>query len=464
MHIIIVDDDAGSRASVARFLKTMGHRVTQCATAADALTLLRAGSFPVVLSDIKMPEMSGLDLLREISLLPAATRPKVVFFTGHGSMESAIAALRMGAYDYLLKPVKAEDLMAVVNKIAAADGSQTEARLSRKGKKAGQVNGEIGLDHGEKLYAFSPQMERIVAQALKYQEDRTMPLLIQGETGTGKELVARLIHSGGKQTDAPFVDINCAAISPALFESELFGYKGGSFTGGSSKDQEGKFSIARGGTIFLDEVAEIPYGLQAKLLRVVEEREYYQVGGLKKIPVDARIICATNMKLAQAVNEGKFRRDLYYRLQIGEILLPPLRERKEEILPLAARFLVEFSCERQKKFRTINKAAEKILVSQQWPGNIRELKNMIRWAVLMFDDEELRPHHLKNTHLMKLGAVGPEETPSCFREKRGSLIEKHVDQLVQNALDTCNGNKAAAARYLGISRRSLYRLLERVSS
>ncbi len=463
MHIVVVDDHAGSRSSVARFLKTMGHKVTEFDNAEEALAEVRRCSFPIVLSDIKMTGLSGLDLLRAVSLMEPAEQPKVVLFTGHGSMESAIEALRMGAYDYLLKPVKVEELMAVINRIERDIGLGKASNLRRKKRKTEQeVSNKISWGDREILYVCSPQMRQTWTQSLKYHEDRSIPVLIQGETGTGKELIARLIHAGNTNIDRPFVDINCAAISANLFESELFGYVGGSFTGGRGNDQEGKFDIARGGTLFFDEVAEIPLELQAKLLRVVEEMEYYRVGGLKKIPVDARIICASNVDLQQAVNEGKFRRDLYYRLKIGEIILPPLRERKEDILPLAENFLIEYSRQRQKNFRTISKEAKKILLNHQWSGNIRELKNLIQWVVFMYDGEELTNDHLANAPMMVSAKIPAAlEVALNSAEQGGSLIERHTDQLVQDAIKKHNGNKAATARYLGISRRSLYRLLKK---
>lgn len=464
MKVIVVDDDAGSRSSVARFLTMMKHEVIQFDSAEAALALLRTDYFPVVLSDIKMPKISGIDLLREVSLIAAEKRPKVVLFTGHGSMETAIEALRMGAYDYLLKPVKAEELFTVIDKIATPAGATDENRPAGKDRKAMRKVKEISLGAAGELFVFSSPMEEVVAQALKYHEDRSIPVLIQGETGTGKELIARLIHSGGQKEERPFIDINCAAISPSLFESELFGYKAGSFTGGRGKDQEGKFDIARGGTLFLDEVAEIPIELQAKLLRVVEERAYYRVGGLQKIFVDARIICATNVNLRQAVEEGKFRRDLYYRLQVGGLFLPPLRERKEDILPLASAFLIKFSRQRNKCFTRISKGAEGTLLNYHWPGNIRELKNIIMWAVFMYDEDELKANHLDKAHLLTTTTgTGSSNLTGEGLESDGSLIERHVGQLVQEALHKHNGNKAATARYLGISRRSLYRLLERNS-
>jgi DNA-binding NtrC family response regulator len=462
MRILVVDDDAGSRSSVAQFLKKMKQQVTECANVKDALTYIQADNLAMVFSDIKMPELSGLDLLREISKLPTENKPKVVFFTGHGTIDSAIEALRMGAFDYLLKPVKAEEIMAAVNRIkrCGGDGKPNHSTLRQKNPEQ-KLADYISLSNGTRFCMGSSKMQHVITQALKYSSDHSIPVLIQGETGTGKELVARLIHEGGNRTDRPFVDINCAAIQPTLFESELFGYKAGAFTGGMNKDQKGKFDLARGGTIFLDELAEIPIDLQAKLLRVVQEREYYRVGGVEKITMDARIICATNVKLPEAVDSGKFRRDLFYRLQVGHIIIPPLRERKEDILGLAEYFLAEFSKQRQKEFASLSKEVQQTLLNYNWPGNIRELRNVIEWAVLMHNDKELKPQHLQSAILTPETEASSKEDLDHLHE--GSIIEKHTYQLINDALHKTGGNKAAAARYLGISRRALYRLLEKAS-
>ncbi|MDR7866526.1 MAG: sigma-54 dependent transcriptional regulator [Sporomusaceae bacterium] len=464
MKVLLVDDDVDSRTSVSRFLKVLGHHVDECGSAGEALIrLCDKCDFPVVLSDIKMPNMSGIDLLRAVSQLSLATN--VVFFTGHGSMESAIEALRMGAYDYLLKPVNVDELAAVINRIeeqispTKRGDSCLNAQPDEKMRKAKRTS----WGNTNTINVFSNQMRRVVNAAIKYHTDRSIPVLIEGETGTGKELIARLIHDGGKPTNQPFIDINCAALQPSLFESELFGYKAGSFTGGMNKDQHGKFDAAQGGTIFLDEVGEIPLELQAKLLRVVQEREYYRVGGLSKVRTDARMVCATNVNLTEAVAEGKFRQDLYYRLRIGYIFIPPLRERKEEIMPLAMFFLNQFTRQRNKGFKRISEEASRAILGHQWFGNVRELRNTIEWAVFMHDGEELKPDHLENANFVTDIISGPVGALPEYLEKKGSLLDRHVDQIVLDALRKNNGNKTATAKYLGISRRSIYRLLEKAA-
>ncbi|MEW6621976.1 MAG: sigma-54 dependent transcriptional regulator [Bacillota bacterium] len=479
MNILIVDDDRDSRESVADFLRQLGHKVVECADGREALKVYQEGDFPMVLTDIRMPHMSGIDLLKAISKLPGNSETDVVLFTGHGDMETAISALRAGAYDYLLKPLNVEELAALTERIAEHQTlrrenkvltEQFESELEFATKEAREEASRLrkmmaeytGLDE---IGIFSEAMKLIVCQTQKYHTDRSIPVIIEGETGTGKEVIARLIHYGDMETTANFVDINCAALTPTLFESELFGYEAGSYTGGLSKGQQGKIDLAKGGTLFLDEITEIPMELQGKLLRVIQEKEFYRVGGLKKIQADVRIICATNTNLEKQVAEGKFRKDLYYRLKVGHIVVPPLRERADDILKLAQMFLRLFAKEKKKSFRTISKEAERQLLAHSWPGNVRELKNVIEWAVFMYDDIELKPQHLK---IFKDGVQLKNSSPSanldsfslpgdCFP------MDQFVDEVIEKALEMHEGNKAKTARYLGISRRSLYCHLERIA-
>jgi transcriptional regulator with GAF, ATPase, and Fis domain len=312
---------------------------------------------------------------------------------------------------------------------------------------------------------FSDVMQQIVGLAQKYHENRNLPVLIEGETGTGKELVAKTIHFGDMKNPGPFIDINCAAIPANLFESELYGYEAGAFTGALRQGQKGKFDLARGGTLFLDEISEIPLELQVKLLRVIQEKDFFRVGGLHKVRTDVRIICATNVDLAECVAAGKFRKDLYYRLKVGHIFVPPLRARREEIIPLAMMFLQEFAAAKGKRFSRISAAAERLLTAYEWPGNVRELRNIIEWIVALYDDLELKPGHL--TMLRTLQA-GEGEPPAVLRPADFALpaekfsLEDFVDRIVLQAVAMNGGNKSAAAEYLGISRRSIYYRLERL--
>jgi transcriptional regulator with PAS, ATPase and Fis domain len=298
-----------------------------------------------------------------------------------------------------------------------------------------------------------------------------MPILIEGETGTGKEIIARLIHYGEMKDPTPLIDVNCAALNGNLFESELFGYEPGAFTGGLAKGQKGKLDLAQGGTLLLDEVGEIPLDLQGKLLRVIQEKEFYRVGGLKKVSADVRIICATNADLGRKVDQGAFRKDLFYRLKVGHIVIPPLRRRREEILPLAEMFLLQFAAQKGRRFKAIDPAAAELLLAYEWPGNVRELRNTMEWVVFMNDDTAVRPGHLDalDKGLPVVGKAGAAADraldPADFTlPVAGFDLENYVDLIVRRALERCRGNKTAAARYLGISRRSLYCRLGRKTS
>ncbi|MEN6462374.1 MAG: sigma 54-interacting transcriptional regulator [Syntrophomonas sp.] len=406
--------------------------------------------------------------------------------------------IQLGKCDYILmNAIDITDQVLISEELRKSrqENAETQLKLDKLKKFAAKSFSDIGIT------AHSAIMRKIVKDANTYHLDRSIPVLIEGETGTGKELVAKLIHYGNFDViEAPFIDINCAAITPGIFESEMFGYDAGSFTGGLSKGQKGKFDLAQGGTLFLDEIAEIPYDLQGKLLRVIQEKELYRVGGLKKIKTDVRIICATNVDLEFRVCKGTFREDLYYRIKVGYIKIPPLRERKEAILPLASKFLLQASKLKGKSFRSISPEAAEILQSYSWPGNIREMKNVIDSIVLMHDYQELKPVHLEiirqkieflNTgeniltqqktavmeHIIQASEefspkrkikenISLQETISQIGTFQVSMtndgfnLDTIIDEIINRALYLNNGNKTETARYLGISRTALYNRLK----
>lgn len=482
MEILLVDDDRHSREAVAWFLREQEHAVTECDNAEQALAKWKLADYPLVLSDIQMPGMSGIELAQAITEQPDSWRTDVVLFTGYGDMKTAVAALRAGAYDYLLKPVDAQELAVIAQRVSEHQSllrenkeltenfdaqlqsatKNTEQELTRMRKLvAATVIGNVGV--------FSASMQHVAGLAQRFHTDRALPVLIQGETGTGKEVVARIVHYGSnlKATSGPLVEINCAAIPQNLFETELFGYEGGSFSGSSSRGQKGKLDAAAGGTLFLDEVAEMPPEMQAKLLRVLESKEYYRVGGLKKIKTDVRIICATNVDLEKKMEEGSFRRDLYYRLKIGHIVIPSLRERREEIVPLAEMFLQEFTQTKRKRFVSISYQAGQLLKQYNWPGNVRELRNAMEWAVFMYDDAELQPCHLEKIVQECAAASVVGKSADSTKQKQvvlplpdgGLSIKEYNDLIIQAVLDAHKGNQTATAKYLDMSLRALcYRL------
>jgi len=476
MRILYADDEPHGRKVISSFLESnLGHQVTQCDTGQQALELFNNNPFPFVLSDIRMPLINGIELLKKLKATPAGKTADIVLITAFGDMETAIAALREDAYDYLNKPVDLEELGAVVNRIAEHQSliKENYELTHRFEEKVAEATRETKsqLETLQNAYAeiigigrigvFSDRMRGVISMARKLQEDRMLPVLIEGETGTGKEIVARLIHHGKNGAATPFVPINCSAISPNLFESELFGYEGGAFTGAKQKGQIGKFELARGGTIFFDEIGDMPLEMQPKLLRVLQEREFYRVGGLKKINLDARIICASNRDLENLVESGQFRRDLFYRLNIGRIFIPPLRQRKDDIEPLARMFLEQFAAQRNRKFTTISKEAIGIMENYPWPGNVRELQNTIERVVLIHDQAELTPHHLK---FLTSGENDGYETQSLRADTDSVLIslptggfdlEKAEVEVIRKVLSMFNGNKTHTASYLGITRSTL---------
>lgn len=455
--IVLVDDDDISRDMLASYInELLAYPVIQFSSAEDALNYIEEYLPPIVITDIRMPGMNGIQLLREIKSSPRTSKTQVILITGFANLETSIEAIRNGAIDYLIKPVD-------INRLATAIQKATSIQLiNEDDKNISHEASHIYSDYEHpiigKIGIFSQSLQNVIEIALKLHKNRTIPVLIEGESGTGKEIIASLIHYGKKNIDKPFVTINCAAITPSLFESELFGYEEGSFTGSKSGGKRGKLDLAQGGSLLLDEIGEIPIELQAKLLRVIEERAFYRVGGTKKIELDVRFVASTNRNLLQLVEENRFRSDLYYRLSAAHIVLPPLRKQKEAIAPLAQMFLIHFATERNKKFRLIHKNAIQILEAHPWHGNVRELKNVIERVVLLYDDNELRP-----SHISFLEEYAHFQDADKFVLRPGSFIlpddELNLEQLnyeiVQKALEKFHGNKSQTARYLGLTPSSL---------
>ena len=408
MNILLIDDEEDIRTSLSKFIAKLGHSIETAEDGAEGLHRYVQKPFEMVITDIRMPGIDGIELLQQIK--QNNTHPtEVVVITGHGDMENAIQALRYGAYNYLQKPIDVRELAATIQR--CADLVQLRSKYidlksnfdSQLSQELCQVISsteifktaylqEVGLD---KLKYCSVQMQNVIAMAERFCRDRTVPVLIEGESGTGKELVARLVHyfANGAESQ-PFVAINCGAISPELFEGELFGHEPGAYTGASRSGRRGKLAAADKGTLFLDEVGEMPLTMQVKLLRVLEEKCYVPLGGNREIPVDFRLLSATNKNLEEEVAKGSFRLELFHRINVGQITIPPLRERRDDILLLASHF-IRRACNRQgRRFESFSPEAEQLLVSSDWPGNVRQLKNaMDRLALLSpvgtFDAEDL---------------------------------------------------------------------------
>ncbi|NPA92425.1 MAG: sigma-54-dependent Fis family transcriptional regulator [Chloroflexi bacterium] len=380
-NILIVEDETHARQYIAAFLQEQGYEVTEAPTYAEAMEALRAGKGDIVLLDIQLPDAYGLTLLEETADWP--NRPPVIVITGYGDIETAVDAMRNGAYDFLPKPVKFQRLMSSLKRLEEIVAMRRELALWR----SQQSSLTEDLFRGA-----SPAMRRVLEEARRAAE-ASVSVLITGETGTGKEVLARYIHQIGPRKEKPFVPINCAAVPDTMLESELFGYEAGAFTG-ATKRKPGLMEIADGGILFLDEIASMPLDMQAKLLRALENKVIRRMGGTKWIPVDIQIVAASNRDLAQQIREGKFREDLYYRLKVVDLHLPPLRERKEEIPVLVGRFIRELAPSMGKDVQHITPRALEALKAYDWPGNIRQLRNVIERGLLFCDTDTLDLQHL----------------------------------------------------------------------
>ncbi len=471
MRILLVDDDASGREAAAYFLeKQLGHSVKECKDGKEALEVFKKEPFPFVLTDWKMPHKDGLGLLNEIKSSIQGDQTDVVIMTGYADIDSVIAALRGMAMDYLQKPLRVHKLAEVVKKaekrykrrLNSNGGAQVQDAETEDNPQAVRGKNDLferavmNVPGAGNVGIVSRAMYEIVKKSLQFHEDRTLPVLIEGETGTGKEVVAKLIHHGESGSKLPFISINCSAIPRELFESELFGYVEGAFTGASKKGSGGKLKMAEGGTLFLDDIIEMPLELQSKLLRLLQEKEYYRVGGEKLFTADVRFIASANRKVQDVVKEGNFRQDLYYRLNIGRIQIPPLSEQIESIPALAQIIMRKISDEKGRRFRTISKGAVDLLKKHKWEGNIRELENTIERAIQLNDGFELRPDHFEylmkeyeelapsTAGALKLGEIELPENGLDFKELEAEIINK--------ALKLNDGNKTAAAEYLGLTR------------
>jgi two-component system response regulator AtoC len=478
MRILLIDDEELSLKALSGFLThQLGHDIIECRDSSEALTQYKTRPFPLVISDIRMPGIDGIELSRYIKSLPQSQFTDIILVTGYGNMDSAIQALRAGAYDFLLKPIDVEELASIVRRVEEHISllkenldlkTNFESQVSKAASEVREKYELIKSAYSKivgigNIGIFSQKMREIRDMAEKLHQDPSLPVLIEGETGTGKEVVARLIHYGQGDVTTPFISINCTAIPSNLFETELFGYEGGAFTDAKKKGAIGKFELAQGGTIFLDEIGDLPMEIQPKLLRVLEEKAIYRVGGLKKINLDIRVICATNQNLHQKVKQGRFREDLFYRLNVAYIRVPPLRERKEAIAPLAQLFLTRYAETKNRRFRFLHRDVVRILEEYPWPGNIRELQNTIERAVLLYDDIEIRPEYIRFL------TDTDNETPFPGAETGTSVLEpgkirlpadkldlKSVEEeIVKKALVKFKGNKTKAAEYLGLTRSSL---------
>ncbi len=470
MKILVVDDDRSSLNAVSKFLSDpLGYAINKSSDCRTAFEIYKQEKHEIVISDIKMPGLNGLDLLRMIKKLPSGRKTDVILMTGFGDLSTCIEAIREGASDYLLKPIYINQLEIVLERIKRKRKLEQEFDLLRSNydrslKKADEYSTEISkwkqlysdLIKNEKIGIFSSKMSDIVDLALKYHKLREVPFLIEGDTGTGKEIIANLIHSGGSSSTQPFIEINCAAISPSLFESELFGYEKGAFTGAREHGSIGKLELAQGGSIFLDEIGELTYDLQSKLLRAIQQKEIYRVGGNKVIKLDVRFIFATNKSLKDKVQKNEFREDLYYRINSGYIYIPPLKERKSEIAPLARLFMERASKRLGKSFTSISREAVFVLENYDFPGNIRELKNIIERICILYDEEVLKTEHLGFLNVSQT----LENTDSLqINLAKDSYPLREMEYTIANeVLKRFDGNVSRSAKYLNVAWATLVKI------
>jgi two-component system response regulator PilR (NtrC family) len=440
--ILIAEDEPGVRESLAEVLRDAGYTVETAADGTAALEALERHEFAVVVTDIRMPGADGLAVLRRARELSPQT--VVLVMTAHGSIETAVEALRAGAADYVLKPVLFDDLLAKVERILEHRQLVWQTQMLRR-----EIERHVDFD----LVGKSAAMREVMKLLAKVAPTGST-VLITGESGTGKEVIARAIHAASELRNKIFLPVNCAAIPESLLESQLFGHVRGSFTGAVA-NQEGLFSRARGGTIFLDEIGDMPLGLQSKLLRVVESKEILPVGATTPAKVDVRLIAATNRDLHKMADDGTFREDLYYRLNVVNIHLPPLRERREDIPGLIDFLIQRHRRELKRPFRGVDNAALKVLMSQPWKGNVRELDNVIEHAMIVGDDEWITLADLPRALRDRDGGLAPV-VGDDLREALRAYEKIHIESVLRR---TGNDKKVAAER-LGLSLSSLYRKIE----
>jgi two-component system, NtrC family, response regulator AtoC len=447
--ILVVDDDAVARELLVDALKKEGYDVEAFGSGEEAIARGRQGRIDLVLTDIRMGEVDGLTVLREFKRFSSETA--VVVLTAFGSLEGAIEAIKQGAYDYLAKPFKKEEIKLVVQR------ALNHCRLVRENARFREELKEKG--EWSPLVGSSPAMLEVYKLVARVSEGKST-VLLQGESGTGKELIARAIHANSPRRDKPFVPVNCGALPDTLLESEMFGYERGAFTGAVGT-KVGLFESASGGTLFLDEIGELGLALQVKLLRVMQDHEVRRLGGTSSVKVDTRIIAATNRDLEQLVKDGKFRDDLFYRLNVVRITLPPLAERQEDIPMLAHHFLQKCGAGATRAVRGFHPDTMSLLQQYRWPGNVRELENAIERAVSLSHGPLLTPDDLPAA-IRQAGSSLEQrvELPESGREVCLTLEEVEKRHLVRVLKET-KGNKVKAAKILGIDRRTLYRMAER---
>jgi len=462
-RILVVDDEAGVRAGLVAMCMAGGHRCIEAGTGAQALARAREVAPDVVLLDLVMPDGGGLEILPALQALPQG--PSIIVLTGHVDVRTAVRAMQEGAANVLEKPVDPPTLRKALDRVL-------EIRLVRAERD--RLRDEVAELRSGPIIGHSSAIRIVLEHIARVAGTPHSTVLVAGDSGVGKELVARAIHEQSARAKGPFVALNCAALSEGLLEAELFGYEPGAFTGGDPRGRDGLIAAAKGGTLLLDEIGELDIGLQAKLLRVLQERTYRRVGGTRDLTLDARVVAATNRDLFGAVSEGRFREDLYYRLNVLSIDVPPLRERPEDVPLLARYFLDRIALELRRTFTGIDDSALEVLVRYPWPGNVRELRNTIERAAILAQEGVILPEHIalddrhrllrapqqESQHRPPREPVFDAEHVLAAAHPSDLRIDRMEATLIRRALEVHEGNKQKAADALGIHRSTLYKKLE----
>ncbi len=447
--ILIIDDDNLVCISLKKVLTVLGYVTEFCTDATKAFETIDSFEPDIILLDIYLSVADGIEVLSSVS----ARYPEipVVMITGYSDVKLAVKAMKAGAYDFMLKPIDLEQLKLVLNKCTDNIKLKREISVLRSQTESSDLEKEF--------FGRSKSIQKILTLVERLSRSDDTTILFDGESGVGKEVFARYLHKISSRKDKVFISINCAAIPKELAESELFGHEKGAFTGAAQKTKLGKFELADGGVLLLDEIGELSLDLQVKLLRVLQEKKFYRLGGEKEISVNVRVIAATNKDLAEEVKHGNFREDLYYRLNVARVTIPPLRERKEDIPFLVMNFVEEFARKFNIKIRGIRPEAMRLLETQHWKGNIRELRNVIERAMLLIEDDELKEQNFGFLMDFSTPAMQQEDTFKLSIPKQGVPIETVLRSLILQTLEITKGNQVKAAKILGLSRSKLrYRM------
>jgi len=439
--ILLVDDKSSMRKVLRQTLEGEGNTILEAEDGEKALEMIKAKHVDLIISDIKMPKLDGMSLLKMIKELD--NEIVVIIMTAYATIETAVEAMKLGAYDYITKPFSTEQVKITVDKAIERQKLVYENKYLRE-KLNDQYNYKRIIGNSTKMQPVYELIEKV--------SPTDTAVLIRGESGTGKELVAHAVHFNSRRKDKPFIKVNCAVLAEGVLESELFGHEKGSFTGAAGK-RIGRFELANGGSIFLDEIGDINLSTQVKLLRVLQEKEFERVGGTEVIRADVRVIAATNKNLEEAIKKGQFREDLFFRLNVVPIMVPPLRDRREDVERLAFHFLTRYSAEANKKITKIDKKAVDLMAKYHWPGNVRELENAIQRAVVLADGDSIYPSNLP----LDIQTFHKDDSVNYLKEDAGltEKVENYEKELIVKAMEKANHVQTKAAKLLNVNRTAL---------